>query len=78
MSTLKCLEYECQATFSEEELRIVLNDEMFTKMQRYLLALKVARDEDLFYCPNIKCGQPLSMREAKKVSKKGNLTCKHC
>ena len=56
VSKLKCLDYECQMTFVEDELKQVLSAEMFAKMQRFLLALKVARDDDLFYCPNTKCG----------------------
>ena len=32
VSKLKCLDYECQMTFLEDELKQVLNDEMFTKM----------------------------------------------
>ena len=78
VSKLKCLDYECQMTFFDEELKQVLNDEMFAKMKRFLLALKVARDDDLFYCPNTKCGESLSQKELKKENKKGNLTCKHC
>ena len=78
VSKLKCLDYECQMTFLEDELKQVLNDEMFSKMQRFLLALKVARDDDLFYCPNVKCGESLSQKELKKINKKSNLTCKHC
>ena len=56
----------------------MLDETMFAKMKRFLLALKVARDDDLFYCPNTKCETALSKTELKKAKKKGSLTCTKC
>ena len=66
VSKLKCLDYECRSTFTDEELKVVLSGDMLAKMQKYLTALRVARDDNLFYCPNTKCEEPLNQKELKK------------
>ena len=42
------------------------------------MALKVARDEDLFYCPYLDCEAPQSQKELRKKNKKGHLKCDKC
>ena len=51
---------------------------MFEKMQRFLLALRVGKDPNLFYCPNTDCERALEQKELKKKHKKGPLICEHC
>lgn len=69
VSKLKCLDYECRATFSEEEYKQILDEKMYLRMSRFQQALKVARDPDLFFCPNTKCESSLSLKELKKAIK---------
>jgi ariadne-1 len=78
VAKLKCADYECRATFSEEEYRQILDEQTASKMRRFVTALRVARDEDLFYCPSTECEIPLSLKACKKVQQKGPLTCEKC
>lgn len=80
VSKLKCLDYECRETFTEDEIRLVLPEESFIKMKRFLNALKVARDDNLFYCPNSTCEATLSKTElkSKASSKKTPYSCTTC
>lgn len=78
VSKLKCLDYECRETFVEEEYKLILDDNMFRKMQKYRTALEVGCNSDLFFCPNTACEDKLSIKELKKAKKKGSLSCPKC
>ena len=55
VSKLKCLDYECREVFTDEQNRLILDDETYTVLKRYQTALEVDKDRDKFFCPNTKC-----------------------
>ena len=78
VSKLKCLDYECREVLTDEQNRLILDDETYTRLKRYQTALEVDKDKDKIFCPNIKCYKVLSLKELKKENKGKKLVCKHC
>ena len=78
MAKLKCLNYECSERLTDEQNRLILDDDTYAKLRRYQTALEVDMNKDKIFCPNTKCNSVLSVKETKKMSTGKFLVCKVC
>jgi len=62
---LKCPQFGCGTTPSEEEVKAIISSDSFSKYQKFINNQRVARSKNLFFCPSPDCESVIDTKSAK-------------
>lgn len=55
MGGLRCLQFDCDSSFSDFQIRQNVDDEIYKKYRKFLLKFAIESDPNLLYCPREIC-----------------------